>query len=215
MCLIFWGPWTYLYVHACSEDSVTACAYLHWEAVQFSSCPCITLSLTAIRSGKWSRVVCVYISATSSRSLLLHMRTEQFPSLKDQMHFWLEIPGMIAGLRTNRECSNCTSYFFGYWHQSCYVPCNKLLCIHVFLCHKQVMRDAKDGITSLAVTDHEIVTGSVDCKVRRYDIRANRLFSDFIGGINALKMYVNSINIFVWSQHLSVSHTFSHTHIHV
>lgn len=45
----------------------------------------------------------------------------------------------------------------------------------------QVMRDAKDGITSLAVTDHEIVTGSVDCKVRRYDIRANRLFSDFIG----------------------------------
>jgi len=51
------------------------------------------------------------------------------------------------------------------------------------------MRDAKDGITSLAVTDHEIVTGSVDCKVRRYDIRANRLFSDFIGGINALPMY--------------------------
>lgn len=45
------------------------------------------------------------------------------------------------------------------------------------------MRDAKDGITSLAVTDHEIVTGSIDCKVRRYDIRANRLFSDFIGGI--------------------------------
>lgn len=140
------------------------------------------------------------------------MRTEQFPSLKDQMHFWPEIPGMIAGLRTNWECSNCTSYFFGYWHQSCYSPCNKLFCIHVFLCHKQVMRDAKDGITSLAVTDYEIVTGSVDCKVRRYDIRANRLFSDFIGGINALKMYVNSINLFVWSQHLSVSHTFSHTY---
>ncbi|KAJ4431702.1 hypothetical protein ANN_20304, partial [Periplaneta americana] len=45
----------------------------------------------------------------------------------------------------------------------------------------QVMRDAKDAVTSLEVTDHEIVTGSVDCKVRRYDIRANKLFSDFIG----------------------------------
>jgi len=73
------------------------------------------------------------------------------------------------------------------------------------------MRDAKDGITSLAVTDHEIVTGSVDCKVRRYDIRANRLFSDFIGGINALPMYVYSINLFVCSQHLSLSYTLSHT----
>jgi hypothetical protein len=77
------------------------------------------------------------------------------------------------------------------------------------------MRDAKDGITSLAVTDHEIVTGSVDCKVRRYDIRANRLFSDFIGGINALKMYVYSINLFVCSQHLLVSHSFSHTNTHI
>jgi hypothetical protein len=77
------------------------------------------------------------------------------------------------------------------------------------------MRDAKDGITSLAVTDHEIVTGSVDCKVRRYDIRANRLFSDFIGGINTLEMYVYSASLFICSKHLSVSHTFSHTSISI
>ncbi|PSN50744.1 WD repeat domain-containing protein 83 [Blattella germanica] len=45
----------------------------------------------------------------------------------------------------------------------------------------QVMRDAKDSVTSLEVAGNEIVTGSVDGKVRRYDIRANKLFSDFIG----------------------------------
>ncbi|KAJ9577601.1 hypothetical protein L9F63_005788 [Diploptera punctata] len=45
----------------------------------------------------------------------------------------------------------------------------------------QVMRDAKDSITSLEVAGHEILTGSVDRKVRRYDIRMNKLFSDFIG----------------------------------
>lgn len=79
------------------------------------------------------------------------------------------------------------------------------------------MRDAKDGITSLAVTDHEIVTGSIDCKVRRYDIRANRLFSDFIGGINALEMFVYSTSMLLCSQCLltSVSHTFYHFSIYL
>jgi hypothetical protein len=72
------------------------------------------------------------------------------------------------------------------------------------------MRDAKDGITSLAVTDHEIVTGSVDCKVRRYDIRANRLFSDFIGGINALKIFVYSASMFPVPAHISVPYFFPH-----
>jgi len=120
----------------------------------------------------------------------------------------------IVSRYTNRAIlAHCTLFFFGYWHQSCYSPCNELFCLHVFWCHKQVMRDAKDGITSLAVTDHEIVTGSVDCKVRRYDIRANRLFSDFIGGINALPMYVYSINLFVCSQHVSLSYIFPHKYL--
>ncbi|XP_068083763.1 WD repeat domain-containing protein 83 isoform X2 [Anabrus simplex] len=45
----------------------------------------------------------------------------------------------------------------------------------------QVLKDAKDTITSLQVTDHEILTGSVDCRVRRYDIRIGEVISDFMG----------------------------------
>uniref|UniRef100_A0A1B6ESA3 WD repeat domain-containing protein 83 n=1 Tax=Cuerna arida TaxID=1464854 RepID=A0A1B6ESA3_9HEMI len=45
----------------------------------------------------------------------------------------------------------------------------------------QVLRDAKDSITSLQVTDHEILTGSLDCWIRRYDIRTGQVFSDFVG----------------------------------
>lgn len=45
----------------------------------------------------------------------------------------------------------------------------------------QVLRDAKDSITALQVTQNEIITTSLDCRVRRYDIRAGFLTSDFIG----------------------------------
>lgn len=45
----------------------------------------------------------------------------------------------------------------------------------------QVMKEAKDSITSLKVTDHEILTGSVDCSVRRYDLRNARCDADFVG----------------------------------
>lgn len=31
------------------------------------------------------------------------------------------------------------------------------------------------------MSDHEILTGSADCNVRRYDIRSGELISDFIG----------------------------------
>lgn len=46
----------------------------------------------------------------------------------------------------------------------------------------QVLNDAKDCITSLQVTDHEILTGSVDCSVRRYDLRNGSCHADFVGG---------------------------------
>lgn len=46
----------------------------------------------------------------------------------------------------------------------------------------QVLNDAKDCITSLQVTDHEILTGSVDCSVRRYDLRNGSCQADFVGG---------------------------------
>lgn len=47
----------------------------------------------------------------------------------------------------------------------------------------QTLNDAKDCISSLQVTDHEILTGSVDCSVRRYDIRNGQMYADFVGGV--------------------------------
>ncbi|XP_050306588.1 WD repeat domain-containing protein 83 isoform X5 [Anthonomus grandis grandis] len=45
----------------------------------------------------------------------------------------------------------------------------------------QTIKDAKDCISSIKVSDHEILTGSVDCCVRRYDIRNGRCDTDFVG----------------------------------
>ncbi|XP_014813503.1 PREDICTED: WD repeat domain-containing protein 83 [Calidris pugnax] len=45
----------------------------------------------------------------------------------------------------------------------------------------QVLDEAKDGVSSVKVSDHEILSGSVDGRVRRYDLRAGQLFSDYIG----------------------------------
>ncbi|KAG5886959.1 hypothetical protein JTB14_011915 [Gonioctena quinquepunctata] len=46
----------------------------------------------------------------------------------------------------------------------------------------QTLKEAKDCITSIQITDHEILTGSVDCSFRRYDLRNGRCDADFIGG---------------------------------
>lgn len=45
----------------------------------------------------------------------------------------------------------------------------------------QILDEAKDSVTSVQVSDHEILTGSADSKVRRYDLRVGKLFSDFVG----------------------------------
>ncbi|NWI25886.1 WDR83 protein, partial [Sula dactylatra] len=45
----------------------------------------------------------------------------------------------------------------------------------------QVLDEAKDGVSSVKVSDHEILSGSVDGRVRRYDLRAGQLYSDYIG----------------------------------
>lgn len=47
----------------------------------------------------------------------------------------------------------------------------------------QILKDAKDTITSIQVTDHEVLTTSVDCHVRLYDLRVGKMFSDYIGHI--------------------------------
>nr|XP_033781363.1 WD repeat domain-containing protein 83 [Geotrypetes seraphini] len=45
----------------------------------------------------------------------------------------------------------------------------------------QVLNEAKDGVSSLKVTDHEILSGSVDGQVRRYDLRMGQLYADYVG----------------------------------
>ncbi|KAG7306707.1 hypothetical protein JYU34_008132 [Plutella xylostella] len=47
----------------------------------------------------------------------------------------------------------------------------------------QTLKDAKDTITSIKVTDHEILTCSVDCHARLYDLRMGQMTSDFVGDI--------------------------------
>ncbi|XP_065179715.1 WD repeat domain-containing protein 83-like isoform X4 [Sycon ciliatum] len=42
----------------------------------------------------------------------------------------------------------------------------------------QVLTEAQDSISCLAVSEHEILVGSVDCRVRIYDIRMGQLHSD-------------------------------------
>lgn len=48
----------------------------------------------------------------------------------------------------------------------------------------QVLKDAKDSITKVLVTSHQILTGSLDCFLRTYDIRMGTLDADFIGSKN-------------------------------
>jgi WD40 repeat protein len=45
----------------------------------------------------------------------------------------------------------------------------------------QIFKDAKDSVASLVVSSHEILTGSVDGKVRCYDLRMGQLNTDEIG----------------------------------
>ncbi len=61
----------------------------------------------------------------------------------------------------------------------------------------QVLDDATDSVTSLQVSDHEILTGSADCKVRKYDIRNGQMMSDFVGSRSLLVSSVYRLkNIF-------------------
>ena len=46
----------------------------------------------------------------------------------------------------------------------------------------QCLNDAKDSVSSVRVSDHEILTASFDGKIRRYDIRVGELYTDYMGG---------------------------------
>ncbi|XP_012280432.1 WD repeat domain-containing protein 83 [Orussus abietinus] len=45
----------------------------------------------------------------------------------------------------------------------------------------QVLKEAKDSISSVRVSDHEILSGSFDGRIRRYDIRVGEVLTDYIG----------------------------------
>ena len=45
----------------------------------------------------------------------------------------------------------------------------------------QVLEEAGDAVSSLHVVGHEVVTGSVDGRVRVYDLRMGMVFVDVIG----------------------------------
>lgn len=45
----------------------------------------------------------------------------------------------------------------------------------------QSLDDAKDSITCLDVSNHEVLTGSADARIRLYDLRKGELTSDFMG----------------------------------
>ena len=44
----------------------------------------------------------------------------------------------------------------------------------------QVLEEMKDSVTCILVTDHEILVGCADGKVRNYDLRVGRLLTDLI-----------------------------------
>ncbi len=50
----------------------------------------------------------------------------------------------------------------------------------------QVFEEARDSVSSIHVVGHEIVTGSVDGRLRIYDLRMGLMFVDVIGRMYAL-----------------------------
>lgn len=45
----------------------------------------------------------------------------------------------------------------------------------------QVFEESKDSVSSLHVAGHEIVTGSVDGRIRLYDLRMGMVYVDLVG----------------------------------
>lgn len=45
----------------------------------------------------------------------------------------------------------------------------------------QSLKDAKDAISSIRVSDYEVLTASFDCRIRRYDIRVGQVSTDCLG----------------------------------
>ena len=48
----------------------------------------------------------------------------------------------------------------------------------------QILDEARDSISTLSILEHEIISGSVDGRVRSYDMRMGMVHVDFIGRIS-------------------------------
>lgn len=47
----------------------------------------------------------------------------------------------------------------------------------------QILKEAKDTVSSVRISDYEILAASYDNRIRRYDIRVGELLVDYLGGI--------------------------------
>lgn len=91
----------------------------------------------------------------------------------------------------------------------------------------QILDENKDSVTSLDVSDYEILVGSADAKVRRYDIRNGQLLTgkclgafvwyDFGGEILYIFRYGGILFCFIrllhkrWSMHFGTLNYFDLT----
>lgn len=57
----------------------------------------------------------------------------------------------------------------------------------------QIMQEAKDSVSSVQVTDHEILTGSLDGQIRRYDVRNGEMIADEMARKFSLYAYSKSV----------------------
>ena len=55
----------------------------------------------------------------------------------------------------------------------------------------QVLEEARDSVSSLHLVGHEIVTGSVDGRLRIYDLRMGLIFVDVIGRKSSFQAVVS------------------------
>lgn len=63
----------------------------------------------------------------------------------------------------------------------------------------QVLQEAKDSVTHVAIGQGEIVAGSVDGHVRTYDLRAGELRTDFFDReLDICTVYFSSLKRFGW-----------------
>ena len=60
----------------------------------------------------------------------------------------------------------------------------------------KILDEAKDSVTSIQVSDYEILTGSADGCIRRYDLRNGKMTVDLIGSKSYTKYIISERLLF-------------------